>query len=275
LKAASEYDKAPRGEGGQSTFKGQMCDMTRLYLLTGLRNRELVYLPWIHVDLDWEDVGLIHIMPFDLRVTLHVRPSAQQAARLAAIAKDRDADEQLFVSRSVLENCVPANYVKIGRTFTTDDKQEHEDQIAAFLACKVRDWDEDGRFLRVLTRIRWKQKATAGSVPLLPEARKILQRRKKAQDGSPFVFAHPDRGPLKSDFWAQFKALLRSAKLPMHFRVHDLRHTFGFTLRERGVPIETIMGLMRHANIEETMIYAKYSDKQGAKEIMRLTNFAT
>jgi integrase len=61
----------------------------------------------------------------------------------------------------------------------------------------------------------------------------------------------------------------------MHFRVHDLRHTFGFTLRERGVPIETIMGLMRHANIEETMIYAKYSDKQGAKEIMRLTNFAT
>ena len=168
LKAAREYDRAPSDVGGQSTFKGQMHDMTRLYLLTGLRNRELVYLPWIHVDLNWEGVGLIQIKPFDLRVTLHVSPSSQQVARMNALVQDRDADERLFDSLAALASCVPAHYVKIGRTFTTEDKREHDDRIAAFLACKVRDWDRDGHFLRVPTRIRWKQKATAGSVSAAP-----------------------------------------------------------------------------------------------------------
>lgn len=275
LKAARDYDQSPRGEGGQSTFKGQMYDMTRLYLLTGLRNRELIYLPWVHVDLDWEETGLIQIKPFDIRVTLHIHPSPLQAKRIDALAESRHPEQPLFESRTILDTCLPSHYLKIGRTFTKGDKQEHDDRIAALLACRSHDWDADRRCLNAPTRIRWRQKSTAGSVPLLPDARAILQRRKESQSGSPFVFSHPDNGPLKSDYWAQFKSLLKRAKLPMHFRVHDLRHTFGFTLRERGVPIETIMGLMRHANIEETMIYAKYSDKQGAKEIMRLADFAT
>ncbi len=73
------------------------------------------------------------------------------------------------------------------------------------------------------------------------------------------------KGPPPSDYRAQFKLQSRIAGLPSKFRVHDLRYTFGFTLRQRRVPIETIMGLMRHADIKETMIYAKYSDVEGAK----------
>ena len=67
--------------------------------------------------------------------------------------------------------------------------------------------------------------------------------------------------------------LLRTARLPLHYRVHDLRHTFGQTLRRRGVPLETIMGLMRHADIAETMIYAKYDPIEGAREIKKLRGF--
>lgn len=40
------------------------------------------------------------------------------------------------------------------------------------------------------------------------------------------------------------------------FRWHDLRHTYGSWLAQRGVPIETISRLMNHSNISVTMRYA-------------------
>jgi site-specific recombinase XerD len=52
-------------------------------------------------------------------------------------------------------------------------------------------------------------------------------------------------------------------------RVHDLRHTLAIRLREKGVSLETIMGILRHANIEETLIYAPYQIEEG-KNAMRL-----
>jgi integrase len=88
------------------------------------------------------------------------------------------------------------------------------------------------------------------------------------------VFPHPrDGGPLRSDPLPIFKEVLAAAGLPKSVRLHDCRHTFGFTLRSRGVPLETLMGLMRHANIEETMVYARYSDEEGAKSIEVLNGF--
>ncbi len=57
-------------------------------------------------------------------------------------------------------------------------------------------------------------------------------------------------------------------------RVHDLRHTFGFTLRERGASLETIMGLMRHADLKDTLVYAKYTQAEGAKATTKLSGYA-
>ncbi len=177
LKAARDYDQSPRGEGGQSTFKGQMYDMTRLYLLTGLRNRELIYLPWVHVDLDWEETGLIQIKPFDIRVTLHIHPSPLQAKRIDALAESRHPEQPLFESRTILDTCLPSHYLKIGRTFTKGDKQEHDDRIAALLACRSHDWDADRRCLNAPTRIRWRQKSTAGSTIVAALSRKSSRLR--------------------------------------------------------------------------------------------------
>ncbi len=58
-------------------------------------------------------------------------------------------------------------------------------------------------------------------------------------------------------------------------RLHDLRHTFGFTLRDRDVPLETIMGLMRHANVKETMVYANYTLTEGARRIQSLNGLVS
>ena len=46
-------------------------------------------------------------------------------------------------------------------------------------------------------------------------------------------------------------------------RIHDLRHTLAFRLRRSGVHLETIMGIMRHADIKETLIYAPYNVGKG------------
>ena len=56
-----------------------------------------------------------------------------------------------------------------------------------------------------------------------------------------------------------------------NLRIHDLRHTLAIRLRrDKGVAIETIMGILRHADIRETLIYAPYSLEEGRGAISRL-----
>lgn len=54
--------------------------------------------------------------------------------------------------------------------------------------------------------------------------------------------------------WRRFNYALNLAKLP-HFRVHDLRHTYGTTLVANGVDVVTIQRLMGHSDIKTTMCY--------------------
>tara|TARA_R110000744_G_scaffold118921_1_gene221988 strand:- start:14910 stop:16349 length:1440 start_codon:yes stop_codon:yes gene_type:complete len=262
LLAAKKYDDAPNGMGAISTFRGMMHDIIQFYLLTGLRKEELIYLPWSHVDLEWESSGKIEIVPVDEAVTLRIAPNRDQVERIREILATRKSRKKLFTSIQQMQSCVAANYAK----------QEEE----ALMAIPVSAWDDESEVLHVPTRIRWKQKATPGPIPLIKNSRAILKRQRSANTfNSPFVFPHPDGGPLRSDPLPQFKKLLVKAKLPKSTRIHDLRHTFGFTLRKREVPLETIMGLMRHANIEETMVYAKYSLDEGAKRIQCLNDFGS
>lgn len=46
---------------------------------------------------------------------------------------------------------------------------------------------------------------------------------------------------------------------PLKARFHDLRHTYGSWLAQRGVPIETISRLMNHSSLTVTMRYAHLS----------------
>ncbi|GAB5496614.1 MAG: hypothetical protein Phyf2KO_16940 [Phycisphaerales bacterium] len=256
LSAAKAYDSASHGPGARSTFRGLMHDMVALYVLTGLRKEELIYLPWSHVDLDWGKHGRIEVTPVDESVTLSITPPSRMASRLNELAERRKASEPLFENASQMRAHIPKNYAS----------QEPD----ALLSAKASAWNAATASLRIRTRVTWKQKATPGEIPLVHDSRLVLDRRLAERTDSPFVFPHPDGGRLRSDPLPEFKKLLREAKIPQSTRLHDLRHTFGFTLRDRGVPLETIMGLMRHANIEETMVYAKYSLAEGARGIQSL-----
>jgi integrase len=63
------------------------------------------------------------------------------------------------------------------------------------------------------------------------------------------------------------KEAQKRAGIPGNLRLHDLRHTFAVRLRQRGTPLEVIMGLMRHSDIRETLIYAPYDMAEGKSAI--------
>ncbi|MEQ9453174.1 MAG: tyrosine-type recombinase/integrase [Phycisphaeraceae bacterium] len=257
LHAAEAYDQAPRGPGNQSTFRGMMRDILAFYLLTGLRKDELIHLPWSHVDLEVGGYGMIDIGPVQESFTLRIELGPKQANRMAKLASERPGNGPLFESRRVMMTYLPANYAEQNET--------------ALLEIRPSAWLAKDRRLLVPTVLQWEQKATQGSIPLTAKSQAILKRMKARNTaGSPFVFPHPDNGPLRSDPLAQMKKILVNAGLSDKTRLHDLRHTFGFTLRDKGVRLETIMGLMRHANIKETMVYAKYTLAEGARYIQQL-----
>ena len=47
-----------------------------------------------------------------------------------------------------------------------------------------------------------------------------------------------------------------------HIHPHMLRHTFATRLRDKGVPLDRIMELLGHSNIQQTMRYAKMRPEQ-------------
>jgi integrase len=262
LSAAKKYDAEPNRLGAASTFRGMMHDIVQFYLLTGLRKEELIYLPWSHVDFNWAKYGKIEIQPISEPTILLISPSKAHAKKIQTIASSLRSRSKLFANKAQMKSCIAKNYA--------------DQEMDAIMSLPASAWDEEAGILRIPTYIKWKQKATPGPIPMIKESNAILLRRKAANtSNSPFVFPHPDNGPLRSDPLPQFKKLLVEANLPKTVRLHDLRHTFAFTLRERGVRLETIMGLMRHANLKETMIYAKYSLYEGAEHLQCLDNFGS
>jgi site-specific recombinase XerD len=98
------------------------------------------------------------------------------------------------------------------------------------------------------------------------DIRRLLERV-HLTSASNFVFAHHDGWKCRLDVWETLKKAQKLAGITGRLRVHDLRHTCAVRLRENGVPLETIMGILRHADIEETLIYAPYQRDEGAKAI--------
>jgi len=65
----------------------------------------------------------------------------------------------------------------------------------------------------------------------------------------------PDRGYSPRMLGYAVSGAAARAGLPGHVHVHTLRHTFGTELQRRGGDLAKTQRLMRHANIQTTMIY--------------------
>lgn len=96
-------------------------------------------------------------------------------------------------------------------------------------------------------------------LPMSRTLRQVLERIPRVfvkGKVSPYVFANTEGEHFKrfnADGW---RAALRNAGVS-GFRWHDLRHTFGSRLAEKGVPITVIKELMGHSTITVTMRYAQ------------------
>ena len=51
---------------------------------------------------------------------------------------------------------------------------------------------------------------------------------------------------------------------------HTLRHTFGSLLAIQGTPLYTIMKLLDHTSVSQTIVYSKLSPNQGKDEVLKL-----
>jgi integrase len=114
-----------------------------------------------------------------------------------------------------------------------------------------RDINLDARVIYVRAEIA--KSARARFVPLNAEAISTLQRWRGDEKVQP-----TDRVFPVDDAKKGFAAVLKAAGV-LHFRFHDLRHTFASRLALAGVSLYTIGELLGHADAETTKRYAHLS----------------
>jgi len=97
-----------------------------------------------------------------------------------------------------------------------------------------------------------------------------LLRLKRRNHQNPHVFFNARSGSPLTTIKTAFKAACRRGRIK-GFRFHDLRHTFGTRLLERGVDIRTVRDLMGHYSITVTERYTHTNDNRKRKAVELLS----
>ena len=118
-------------------------------------------------------------------------------------------------------------------------------------------------------------------VPLNAELRAILERLPRGRDGC--VFRGPRGGRLKPDtvrvilqrdviapLAERFPAPVGVRAFP-HGTVHGFRHAFISQCANQGIPEQTVMAWVGHASSRITRLYFSLSDREGQRQMSRLS----
>ncbi len=220
-------------------------------LHTGLRETEVRTLEWS--DVDW-DRALIKVQRKEVTELRRVSIPDVALVILRDHVQHKAPDQPLFRNVSELG--------KLKVRLAIRSEQE-------LLALKVADVNLSQRTITSTRTYTWQPKATQGDVPMCRKVKDLL-RRLQDSSTSNFIFAHHDGGSCRLRLLDMLKQAQRQAEISGNLRIHDLRHTFAVRLRELGTPLETIMGILRHADIRETLIYAPYLVHEGMKAVAKL-----
>ncbi|MBT5604631.1 MAG: tyrosine-type recombinase/integrase [Lentisphaerae bacterium] len=248
LLAAAEKSDAKRAQNGNA----RLADVILFMLFTGMRAGEVEMLEW--TDLDWQN-GLIHVHQKTIVETRILTIPKAAVRAIQKIAGNRTPDQPLFRDQEHVQDVCR----KVGMRL-----------VPGMMELKVGDLDLAAGQLRLTRQEEWKPKASQGDVPMCQQLRELLDRLRADAPGNQFVFQHHDGGRCRLKLLNLLKAAQRDAEIKGNLRVHDLRHTCAVWLRKQGVALETIMGILRHADIRETQIYAPYHLEEGKKAILRL-----
>lgn len=247
LNAARELDSG-KADDDNPAFR----DIVFFLVRTGLREDEMRNLEW--TDIDWAE-GLIHVRQKIVHETRTISIPKSAVAGLKRRLKGKMASDPVFEDKDDIESFGVRLNIR---------------GVQALLALKVSDVDLPN--LRITTNMSysWKPKGTNGVVPMCSAVRELLDELFKCRTSN-FVFAHRDGGACRVDILSLLKIAQKKAGIKGRLRVHDLRHTLAIRLRrDKGVALETIMGILRHADIRETLIYAPYSLQEGRSAINKL-----
>jgi len=95
-------------------------------------------------------------------------------------------------------------------------------------------------------------------VPLVAPALAILRQRRKAANGSPWVFPAPSKTGHLVEPWACWRRILKRAKLA-DLRIHDLRRSLGSWMAIGGASLPIIGKSLGHTQASTTAVYARLS----------------
>ena len=90
---------------------------------------------------------------------------------------------------------------------------------------------------------------------------------------SGYVFVNPDTGKPYNTIRKAWTNALKKAKIE-NFRFHDLRHTVGTRLIEKGIDIKTVQELFAHSSLVTTQRYVHTNSKR-KREAMDILNSYT
>ena len=107
------------------------------------------------------------------------------------------------------------------------------------------------------------------TIPLNAALHDELLRLRSLDGQSPYVFPNSKTGKPLTTVKTAFVATCRRAGIA-GLRFHDLRHTFGSRLVERGADIETVRSLLGHASIVVTQRYVHSTDERRRTAVEKL-----
>jgi excisionase family DNA binding protein len=107
------------------------------------------------------------------------------------------------------------------------------------------------------------------TIPLNAALQDELSKLKSEDGQSPYVFPNPKTGKPLTTVKTAFVAACRRAGIA-GLRFHDLRHTFGSRLVEKGADIETVRSLLGHASIAVTQRYVHSTDERRRTAVDKL-----
>jgi len=120
-------------------------------------------------------------------------------------------------------------------------------------------WD-DVDFSIELYTIRESKSGKDETYPLTGKTLEVLKDQAKYKvEGSPYVFPGR-RGCQRSDIKGPWIKLKKMAGLPEDFKLHGLRHDYGFSLINKGINERYLQHLFGHSSTRMTQRYSHVSD---------------
>ena len=108
-------------------------------------------------------------------------------------------------------------------------------------------------------------------IPITDKLMKVFEKIGIKDSG--YVFVNPDTGKPYNTIRKAWTTALENAKIE-NFRFHDLRHTVGTRLIEKGIDIKTVQELFAHSSLVTTQRYVHTNSKR-KREAMDILNSYT